>query len=272
MDALAGVEFLLKDGEQYALPDDVQHYLVAETPDYLGGMVTHGKRLYDNWSLLRDVLRSGLPAGGAQAHNHMEEYFAELIQGLYVSNAKAAETLAEKLSLDETAQILDVAAGSGIWSIKCLEKQSGAHATLLDYPRVVEVAKQYIQSHDLTQRYQYLPGDLELMTFPQAQYDIALVAHICHIIGAVASRRLIAHIAETLKPGGRIVIIDFLRDNTTSPTGWPAVFGLNLLISTDSGEVFSKAQYQQWLEDAGLTLTEEYALSGDMTALIAVKA
>ncbi len=273
MDGLIGTGFLEKEKGVYTLPKDVENYLVQSSANYIGGMVKHGKRLYDNWGLLRDVIRSGMPAGGAQALTHIEEHFSELVKGLYVSNFKTAQELATALAIGDEQNtelnILDVAGGSAVWSIVMLEKDPKSQATVIDYPRVIEVAKEYIQSHGLSDRYSYIPGDLEVLKFPESQYDLAILANICHAIGPEASEKLIADVAKSLKPGGRIAIVDFVPDDGRSRQGWPLIFGVNMLISTDSGDVFTQAQYKTWFEKAGLTFKDAKELESEVTTLIA---
>ncbi len=275
MDGLVGTGFLNKENNAYTLPSDVENYLVQSSANYMGGMVKHGKRLYDNWGLLRDVIRSGMPAGGAQALTHIEEHFSELVKGLYVSNFKTAQELAKALEIGTEGNtglnILDVAGGSAVWSIVMLERDLTSRATVLDYPRVIEVAKEYVESHGLTERYNYIPGDLEVLNFPETQYDLAILANICHAIGPETSEKLILDVAKSLKPGGKIAIVDFVPDDERSRAGWPLIFGVNMLIGTDSGDVFTQAQYKTWFEKAGLTLVGSKELESEVTTLIAQK-
>ena len=103
LNGLVGIGFLEKPtGERYALPVDVKRFLVKDAPGYIGGMVHHCKRLYENWSMLTDAVHSGQPAGGAHSLAQLETFFAELVKGLYVSNYPTAQRLAELLGLRET--------------------------------------------------------------------------------------------------------------------------------------------------------------------------
>lgn len=275
MDGLVGIGFLLKEDAAYALPPDVEKYLVQTSPDYMGGMVSHCQRLYDSWIQLSDTVRSGQPAGGAQILADMEAYFSELVKGLYVSNYPTAQLLAQRLGLGRNLSglnILDVAGGSGVWSIAMLEADPTSRATLLDYPSVTQVAQQYLQSHGLRDRYSMLPGDLEEMNFPESEFDLAVLGNICHAMGPAATQKLFYNVAKALKPQGYIVVIDFVPDDERAKPGWPLLFGVNMLICTPDGNVFTHSEYRQWLQHAGFHPSSVMPLESDVTVITAQKA
>jgi ubiquinone/menaquinone biosynthesis C-methylase UbiE len=237
-------------------------------------MVNHCKGLYENWTQLTNVVRSGQPAGGAQILADIEAYFSELVKGLYVSNYPTARKLASllKVGTEKTGlRILDVAGGSAVWSMALLESDLTNSATVLDYPTVIQVAKNFIEKHGLTNRYDFLEGDLEVMDFPTAEYDLAILGNICHAIGPAAVQKLFHNVAKALKPGGQVVIIDFVPDDQRSKAGWPLLFGVNMLVCTMDGNVFTASQYSNWLADAGMTLSEVHPLESEVTAIIGVK-
>nr|MBX2860285.1 class I SAM-dependent methyltransferase [Vampirovibrio sp.] len=203
-----------------------------------------------------------------------EVYFAELVKGLYVTNYETAKALAELLDIggkEQGLNILDVAGGSAVWSIAMLERDAGSRATLLDYPMVIHVGESYVEKHGLQDRYEYYPGDLEELELPQNQYDMAILANICHAIGPHTTQNLFDKVFQTLKPGGKAVIIDFVPDDERSKPGWPLIFGVNMLISTQEGDVYTDAQYRQWLGEKGFQSIKTHSLDSEVTVLVAEK-
>jgi ubiquinone/menaquinone biosynthesis C-methylase UbiE len=271
LDGLVGVGFLSKANDAYGLPDDIRTYLSKHSPQYMGGMVTHCQGLYQNWTQLAQVVQTGLPAGGSQGLADVEAFYADLVQGLYVSNYPTAHRLAQWLGMGtkrKAINILDVAGGSGVWSIGLLENDPHSQATLLDYPTVVQVAQNYIHKHHLRDRYRYLPADIETLEFPQGQFDMAILGNICHAIGPNATQALVKKVAGALKPQGEMVIIDFVPDDERSKASWPLIFGVNMLILTPEGDVFTQANYAEWFEDAGCHLVESQEIEPDVTAIV----
>lgn len=273
LNGLVGIGFLQKTAQNtYILPPDAARFLVKDSEEYMGGMVHHCKRLYENWSLLTEAVRSGQPVGGAQSLAQLEAYFAELVKGLYVSNYPTALKLADCLGLGKThhgAEVLDVAGGSAVWSIAMLERDKKARATVIDLPSVTNVAEEYVSLHHLEDRFSYLPGDLEEMVFPAASFDVAVMANICHALGPIATQRAFHKLAGTLKPGGRLVIVDFVPDENRENPGWALVFGVNMLITTPEGDVFTGAEYSQWLKSAGFRTVTVQEIDSEVMAVIA---
>jgi ubiquinone/menaquinone biosynthesis C-methylase UbiE len=273
LNGLVGIGFLhISPDGSYQLPPDAAKFLVKDRDSYIGGMVHHCKRLYENWSMLTDAVQSGQPVGGAQSLAQLETYFAELVRGLYVSNYPTAQKLATLLGIGtqhHNQKILDVAGGSAVWSIAMLEKDPSSDATVIDFPSVIHVAEDYVNHHGLSDRYHYCPGDLEEMDIPNASFDIAVMANICHTLGPVATQKSIQKLAKSLKPGGRLAIVDFVPDDQRSHPGWPLIFGVNMLITTPEGNVFTSAEYRQWLNNAGFRDIRFQEIETEVTAIIA---
>lgn len=273
LNGLVGIGFLKASPDKvYSLPEDVAHFLVKPEASYIGGMVHHCKWLYENWSMLTDAVTSGQPVGGAQSLAQLEIYFSELVKGLYVSNYPTAQKLATILEVGSTYQnleILDVAGGSAVWSIAMLEKDAKSQATVLDFPSVTHVAESYVGQHGLSDRFRYWPGDLEAMDLDGARFDLIVMAHICHMLGPTATKKAFQKLRQVLKPGGRLAIVDFVPDDARSKAGWALTFGVNMLITTPEGDVFTAAEYTQWLKEAGfgeITLRE---IDSEVTVVVA---
>jgi hypothetical protein len=58
-----------------------------------------------------------------------------------------------------------------------------------------------------------------------------------------------------LEPGGRIMIHDFILNNSLDGPLFPALFSLNMLLGTDAGQSYSENQIIDMLADAGVRET-----------------
>lgn len=253
LDVLAGMGFLRRADGAYALAPGAERMLVAGAEDDRLASLCFQRRLLDHWLGLADVVRSGRPvedvAGAAGP-----AFFRELVPSLFRSNLAAARTAARELKetlprFDATA--LDVAAGSGVFGIALAQEHPGVVVTALDHPEVLEVTRSFVERHGLVGRFHYLAGNLRTVLLPERFFDAAFLGHILHSEGEAESRRLLHRLQSALRPGGQLVIAEFLVDDDHQGPLVPLLFGLNMLIHTEQGVVFSFAELRDWLHEAG---------------------
>jgi len=78
-----------------------------------------------------------------------------------------------------------------------------------------------------------------------------------------------------LESGGRIAVVDFIRG--TNP--FAAVFGVNMLANTVSGDTYTLGQYTEWLEAAGFGRVavygsldgEPYTMDSEAAVFVAIR-
>ena len=85
----------------------------------------------------------------------------------------------------------------------------------------------------------------------ESEADVVLLSNILHDWDVAACRALVKRCAESLRPGGQIVIHDvLLNDELDGPL--PIALYSAALFSLTEGRAYSAAEYRQWLTDAGL--------------------
>ena len=165
-----------------------------------------------------------------------------------------APVLAEKLSLTEKKTILDVGAGSGLYSIALLEKNQDLNAILWDGPEVLKVAGQFVDQAGLASRVKSLPGDMFADDVP-AGLDVILLSNILHDWDEPECIRLVNKLVKALPKGGLLLVHDvFLNDELDGPLEI-ALYSAALFSLTE-GRAYSKKEYQAWVNEAGMTLVK----------------
>jgi 2-polyprenyl-3-methyl-5-hydroxy-6-metoxy-1,4-benzoquinol methylase len=117
---------------------------------------------------------------------------------------------------------------------------------------VLKVTKDFVKRHGVSDRYDYLQGNLREIDFGQNQYDLIILGHICHSEGAEWSRKLIAKCGKALKPGGTLAIPDMVPDENRTAPEFDVLFALNMLLHTNQGDTFTLEEYKKWLKAARL--------------------
>jgi hypothetical protein len=87
---------------------------------------------------------------------------------------------------------------------------------------------------------------------PEGPFDAAYLGSVSHIYGPEENLALIERVAGSLSPGGLIAITDFFRGLSRGA----ALFAVNMLINTESGNTYTEEEYRGWLGAAGFEVVE----------------
>jgi ubiquinone/menaquinone biosynthesis C-methylase UbiE len=272
--ALVGLGLLKKVGERYRLTPESAEFLVVGKPTYIGAMIERARVVMSAWARLTEAVRQGRPvvveAGTDEAR---AAFFAELVKALfspsYQRGRRAAVALRERGYRYQ--QILDVGAGSAGWSIPFAELDSHTQVTALDFPKVVEVTREYVANHNLDGQFHYLPGNLRELPFGQARYDLIILGNICHSEGAASTRKLFRKCYRALKPKGHALIVEPLPNHQRTGPVFPLLFALNMLLYTQEGDTYTEAEYRAWLKEAGFSKPVTFDVGSASPLLLSMK-
>jgi SAM-dependent methyltransferase len=235
LDALCALSLATKHHGRYQATEPARRYLARSSPDYLGSIMETDE-LWEAWAALPEVIRTGQPAGNVDEQAKAEAFFPKLVQSLHVVNREPARRAAAALGAAEQAmRVLDLACGSGVWGIAIAEAHPEARITAQDFPGILNITRRYVERHGLTERFEYLPGDLKTLNYPPSAYDVAILGNIVHSAGEASSRELFRRLHGALRPGGRIVIIDMIPNDERTGPPYPVFFALNMLVNTREG-------------------------------------
>ena len=226
------------------------------------------------WDHLVESVRNGKGVQQVEAQALAEEFFPTLVRGLHVLHLPRAKIAARVLGAGTSHKgmnVVDVGCGTSVWGIAVAEADPTANITAQDYPALFELTRQYVKRHGVTDRYDYLPGDLKTVDFGQERFDLALLGNIVHSEGVDSSCDLFRRLHRALKPGGRIVVIDMIPDDDRSGPPFPLLFALTMLLMTEKGGTYTFAEYRRWLEEAGFTDVEKAEIGLHSPIVIATK-
>jgi len=255
MNALVKMGFLEKDAERYSLSPVSAKFLSTDSPSYLGEFVRvhQGEVVRGSWFQLSQTVRSGKPP--AFTPECMDQFFAELVNPLYTLSAAAAEVAAKAIyghPSRRKLKVLDIAAGSGVWSLALARHDAQTKVTVADSPAVIEkVTKRFAAREGVAEQYDYLPGDLREVDFGESAYDVAILGHICHGLGVEDNQKLFRRVHGSLKEGGQLLIAEIIPDDERREALFPLLFAVNMLAVTPEGDTFTMSEYRKWLQEAG---------------------
>jgi SAM-dependent methyltransferase len=273
LDALAALGYLKKTNQSYRLMPGAAEYLVRGKPLYMGDNVQLGKMLTAAWSMLADVVRSGRPFNAGGSEQDRQEFFARLVPALFANNFIAAGAALARLTPKEKAgikRVLDIGAGSAAWSIPFARAIRKARVTVVDYPAVARVAREYTERWGVADKYDYVEGDFNQVEFGNG-FDLAILGHILHGGAPGWARGLLRRCCEALSPGGMLLIAEFVPNDERTGPEMALLFGLNMLLNTEAGDVYTMREYREWLKEAGFRKVSTIAAPHVSPLILAAK-
>jgi len=267
-DALVAEGLLERADDGYTNGPLAEQFLLESSPVSRVHSLHHTAKLYERWGRLFDAVKHGRPIPDERLDPALvgnEEQFAKAMAD--VGRVSAAET-SEVLDLDGVRRLLDIGGGPAIYAIEFARRNPDLEVVVFDSEATLTVAESNIRAAGLEKRVTCRVGDA-LEDDLGGPYDLIFISNVVHIYSAATNRRLLARCASALAPGGRLVIKDFLLDdNRLGPPGG-AVFGVNMLVSTESGDCYTVSEVKDWLSAHGLlfeSLTDVATKSRLLTA------
>jgi 3-hydroxy-5-methyl-1-naphthoate 3-O-methyltransferase len=272
MNALVGMELLARDDQgRYSLTPESATFLVSSKPSFQGGFIRHcSEHLIPKWLALNEIVKTGKPVQAVNQEAVGAEFFQKFVTDLFPMNYPAAQTLAKHLAVSRPAQVLDLAAGSGVWGIALAQSSEHVRVTVVDWPNVIPITQKMTSKFGVAERFSFIEGDLETVDFGN-NYAIATLGHILHSEGESRSRTLLRKTFQALQSGGTIAIAEFLVNADRRGPVNGLFFAVNMLVNTDDGSTYSFEEISQWLKEAGFVNARTLEAPGPSPLILADK-
>ena len=115
------------------------------------------------------------------------------------------------------AQLLDIGGSHAAYSVLFCRKYPQLHATVLDIEPGIEAGKHTAKQTGMEDCISFLCADIVKENFAaelSSSFDVALYFHIAHLLPPKINAAVLAKVAKTLKPGGVLVFVDQIIDQT----------------------------------------------------------
>lgn len=267
MNALVAIGFLRKIHGKFYNTESASQYLVKDKPEFMGGLF-HSNELWKRWSTLTRAVKNGTAVYDENdASDNSLEYF---IEAMHYRAVKEAKIISLMIDLNGVNKMLDIGGGSGAFSMQFIEKNPGICAVVFDLQDIIPITKKYVDSFKYKDKINYITGDYLQDDFG-AGYDMIFLSAIVHINSLEDNKQLIKKCYEALNPGGQIIIKDWImNEERTQPAGG-ALFALNMLVGTESGDTYTENEMRDWLLSAGIKKIEKKETSFGSALIIGIK-
>jgi len=272
-DYLAIIGLLQKENGQYRHTPTSATFLDPASPACLAAasQFLGNSTMSEPCLRLAEIVRKGttvLPGDGSVApENPIWVEFAHSMVPLMapMTGPLAAISLA---GLSGAVRVLDIAAGHGLFGIEVAKQNPQAQIVALDWAPVLEVAKANAKKAGVEGRYALLPGSAFEVDYG-GPYDIVLLTNFLHHFDHSTCVGMLKKIRAALKPGGRVVALEFVpNDDRVSPP-MAAGFSLVMLTTTPAGDAYTFRELETMYREAGFLRAEQYPIpTGPNTAVV----
>jgi len=267
----------LNKQHKYELTDMAKHFLLKESPFYVGGALDI--TLMNNEVYLFKSFKQALFNNTSQIYqgkelfktNEEQEELAKIFtHAMHGKSMAMANVWPKKLDLSNHKTFLDIGGGSAAHSIAATLHWDHLNAIVYEQPAVSKVAETYINHFGLSQRIETQVADMWTDPFPHA--DIHFYSDIFHDWSVEKCQFLIEKSYQALKSGGRILIHEMLFDQNKSGPLSVSAYNIMMLLWTEGGQQFSNHELSSILLKAGFTDIQAVSTGfGDWVLLSALK-
>jgi ubiquinone/menaquinone biosynthesis C-methylase UbiE len=273
-DYLSTIGLLTKSDGIYHLPPESAAFLSKRSPAYLGTtarFLTRPELKHHFDDLTEAVRRGGVAPSGDHLVADENPIWVEFARSMGPMMVPAAHVIADLVAGTSGAlNVLDIAAGHGLFGITIAQRNPLARIVAVDWPAVLAVASENAHATQVQDRYRTLPGDAFKVDFPQG-FDVALVTNFLHHFDPLTCTNFLKRVFAALAPGGRVVVLEFVPNPDRVSPPVPARFSLTMLAETPGGDAYTLAELRQQLEGAGFRNVSAHALPTPETVLLAHK-
>lgn len=249
LNALSAMGLLSKSGAEYTNTTAAKAFLSKESERYIGHMIMHHHNLMDSWGRLDEGVLTGKPFR-RRATEGNDSFLEDFLMGMFTLAMNLAPKVVEAVDLSGREHLLDMGGGPGTYAVHFCLDNPALTASVFDLPASRPFAEKTIERFGLGGRIDFLEGDYLEDAIP-GEYDVAWLSHILHGEGPDGCRTIVDKTVSALKPGGVIIVHEFILRDTMDGPLFPALFSLNMLLGTKEGQAYSESQITSMLSEAG---------------------
>ena len=250
LDALTGLGLLKKQKGQYKNSSLASQFLISGSPYYQGDIIRHADTLWQNWSGLDNVVKTGKP-------HHVSHDHRAFILGMHNLAVLKADNVLKAVGLKGVKKALDLGGGPGTYTIEMAKK--GISVTIFDTPETIEIAKEVIKKSGV-KNINFLQGDFLADDFGR-DYDLIFISQILHAYSEDDNIMVLKKCRNALNKNGRIIIQEFFIDKDRANPVQSALFSINMLVNTEGGRCYSPEEIKRWYLKTGFRKIQKQLLA-----------
>ena len=258
-----------------------QRWLTSNSPTSIAPYILHSPDIVAIWEHMPEVVRTNqqairMPYEEDATRPETQAALARHYAGLAALAMVLGSEIVNRVRVPQNAtRLLDVGGSHAAYSILFCRKHPALQATILDIQPGIEAGQRMAKQTNMTSRLSFLRGDIvrdDFSTGLVSSFDVALYFHIAHLLPPELNAAALAKVARALKPGGTLVFVDQVTDQTHhSHLASLMVQLMALTMTTAGGTCYPFETVKTWLEAAGLRKVRRHRLITPGATLITAR-
>ena len=177
-----------------------------------------------------------------------------------------ARLMAKRVDVTWARNLLDVAGGSGAYTLAFLKQNPKLQATILDFPQTVATSKRYGAEAGMSDRIRHVAGNAISTEWPGGQ-DVILMSYLWSAVGAGDIEVLARRAFDATTHGGLVLVHDFMVNDTHDSPPFAAWYLLSSLLDNPDAECLTPAFVEGALREAGFEIERTEPMLDGITSL-----
>ena len=258
-----------------------RRWLTSNSRTNIAPYILHSPDIVAIWEHMPEVIRTNqqairMPYDEDASQPETQAALARHYAGLAALATVLGGEVVNRVRVPPNAtRLLDVGGSHAAYSILFCRKHPTLQATVLDIQPGIEAGQRMAKQTNMTERLSFVCGDIVRDDFAaelSSSFDVALYFHIAHLLPPELNAAVLAKVARTLKPGGVLVFVDQVTDQThRSHLASLMVQLMALTMTTAGGTCYPFETVKTWLEEAGLHNVRRHRLFTPGATLITAR-
>jgi SAM-dependent methyltransferase len=242
--------------------------LSKDSPRNQLGYIRHATNMMNAWVNLSSAIKEEHSQDRETSNNN--DSTTSFIQAMNANALPLAKYISENFDF-ENHYILDIGAGAGTYSIAVANKYPSVKGIMIDMPKVTEIIQKNITQSLLENQFEVKAENYN-NRLPDGQFDDIFLFAVAHQENDDSLNALLKKIFQCLKNNGRLFLTSFfLNEGRISPE-FSVIFGIEMLLMTHSGKVYTHNEILEHLNVAGFSsITRIDDIPGPSTLYMAKK-
>jgi 3-hydroxy-5-methyl-1-naphthoate 3-O-methyltransferase len=262
LNACAALGFVVKNQDRYHNSPLADAFLVKDQPGYVGNLIKQARERYGAWGKLPEGVKKDqpvLPLTGAELFNASPEVLDNYVHGLFELGKGLARRISDLVDLSGCRSLLDVAGGSGVYSILFCSRFPQLRATVFDLPPILQRTRGIIAREGMAGQVSVREGNYFTDDFGSG-FDVVLLSNMLQTEGRQTGRMVLQKAFTALNPGGRVLVHGIMPNPDQVSPLQPVLFSLFMMLVFPEGEAYPGEEIIGWLHESGFVEGQKFTL------------